>query len=681
MLVVTLLVATSTVAAGATVAPPTPADRTADASTQTTPDTTVIDSTTSAAPAPSSTNDTAIERTASQAIDVVFVVDSSQSMNRERYELAGEMREFQRTLLRKDVDARFGLVTYTEDASVRQGMTDDFSEVEDAMQFEPQGNVERASNALLTADGMDFRPDAKTVFVLMTDEDDDSDLQTRQEALETISEHVFVAVSPADASASACDEHYEPCDNSTANELKRYASQVRGDWIDIDTSATETMRQVSNVAADAAGATGSDDDDSGRIDFEVGPDISVADTGTNQSTVEVGEAVAVNATLENDGLSDGRTEVYAATDGRTLQNETVTVEPLSDRSVRLVHAFDEPGRYSIVVNNELVGDVVVTDIAETDVSVDTSPERSRVIASVSEATAAEPVEIDLPSSSLLSMRGAELDGLTVVSEPGIVTPAHDLAFDMAVERKTTAPVDTGELQVDANAVTYLSVTSTLASSDLSSVSFQFANNTSDVSVYRYDRDEEAWTPLSRATSSDENGTAVANTTELSWFAVAVEGEVVSVESVSTGTTELSEGDLLSSTVTVRNDGAAERSYDATISLDGEVVHSKTVTVPAGETVDVDVAYEMTNPGEYDLSVGGTDQGVLLVESASDSSDAETTDGERESTTTATDDAGTTQPAASTTEPGAPTPGPGPVVAVLALVLGASLLVVRRRQDR
>lgn len=682
VVVVAILVATSTVAASATVAAPVGGDGTTDPSTERALDTTVPDSNPSTDLTPSATNgptgDTDIGGTAAQPIDVVFVVDSSQSMNRERYELAGEMREFKRTLLRKDVDARFGLVTYTDEPRVRQRMTNDFSKVEDAMQFQPEGNVERASDALITADGLNFRSDAKTVFVLMTDEDDDSSLETRQQALDTIREHVFVAVSPSDASSSGCDQHFEPCDNSSANELKRYAGQVRGDWIDIDTDAAETMREVSNIAADAAGASTSDEDDSTRIQFEVAPDISVRDTSTNRTTAEVGEMVAVNGTLENAGLSDGTVEVQATTNGRTLQNETVTIESLSERSVSLVHAFEEPGVYSIVLNNERVGKVVVNEIAETNVTIDNTPERNRLVASVSEATAAEPIEIASNSSPLLSMKGAELAGVTVVTERGIARPAHDLAFEMAVEQRTIQPADTSELSVDATAVTYLSVNSTLANSDISSVSFQFANRTSDLTMYRYEPDSEEWTALSKAAPGEENGMLFANTSKLSWFAVAVTGPVVSVESVSTGSTEIAEGDLFSSTVTVKNPGTSERSYDATVSLDGEIVYSKSVTVAAGETAAVDVAYTPTTTGDFNLSVAGTDQGVLVVEPRTDSSEA--SDDEQEPNTTSPDYVTVTQSEESTTQPDGSTPGPGPLVAILALVLVASLALVRRRHD-
>jgi PGF-CTERM protein len=599
-------------------------------------------------------------------------------MNTERYQLASEMREFQRTLMDNDISARFGLVTYTDQARVRQSMTDDFSAVEGAMQFQPQGNVERASDALIAADAMNFRSDAKRVFVLMTDEDDDSSTSMRQQALGAIGDDVFIAVSPADPRASGCDKHYEPCDNSSSNELKQHTEQVGGDWIDIDTDASETMRQVASIVADAAGSTGSGSDGSGSIDYDLGPNISVTNTTINRTTVEVGEPIAVNATLENDGLVEGSIEVFATSNGRLLQNETVTVERLSERSVSLVHAFEEPGNYSVVLNNERVTNVYATEIAETHVVLETSPARNRVTARVSEATAAEPIEIALPSASLLSMQGAKLTGVTVTTEPGIVRPVHDVAFDMAIERTTTPPGETAALPEDAAAVTYLSVTSTLADSDISSVAFQFADTANDVTMYRYDRDSETWTTLSEKGIPEENGKLSVKTSQLSWFAVAVEGSMVSVESVKTGSTEISEGDLLSSTVTVKNYGTSERSFDATISLDGEIVHSETVTVPAGETVDVDVAYAPVSSGKYDLSIAGTDQGVLVVEPASGTDSAESSDRSQQSTTSAgSDDATTTRSDTTTTQPDGPTPGFGPIVAIIAVLLATGYAHLRR----
>jgi|AntDeeMetagen681_2_1112603.scaffolds.fasta_scaffold02198_2 hypothetical protein len=669
VVVVTILVATSTFAGAVAVAAPGGGDVATDASPATAVDTStpVPDSAGTIEQTAGGTHEATIEdadlRTANNSVDVVFIVDSSLSMNDERYQLAGEMREFQRTLIDKNIDARFGLVTYTKDATVRQSFTSDFSKVEDAMQFETGGNVERASNAILTASEMDFRPDAEPVYVLLTNEDDDSSSALRQRALDRLAQGTFVSISPSKAVESSCDRHIEPCDNSTSNELRQYAEQVDGAWVTIDESASKAMRQAATSAAEAAG-TGSDGGP-GIDDVDAGPNVSVIDRSADETNVEVGEPVTVSATLRNSGLLEGSFEVFLSESGQVLERKTVTVAERSERTVTITREFDEPGEYALVLNNERVANVEVTAINETSVRLTTTPERNRLLAQVSDATEEQGVDIDVPSSSLLSTPGADLRRITVTPAAGMTTPKHDVAFDLAVERTTAPPSDAPELNTTGSAVTYLSVTSTLAESELSSVEFQYANTSADIQMYRYDTESGEWVTLSQEAISEKS--LVATTGELSAFAVVIDGPAVAVESVRTESTDVTVGDSVTATVTVRNRGTETKSYDATVSLDGEIVASERVRVPAGETADVTVEYVPSQVGQYSFSVAGTDQGQLDVASAPTTTDTETT--------TASD--ATTAATTTTADANGSTPG-FTAFATLLILLVLSLYAVRRR---
>jgi PGF-CTERM protein len=89
-----------------------------------------------------------------------------------------------------------------------------------------------------------------------------------------------------------------------------------------------------------------------------------------------------------------------------------------------------------------------------------------------------------------------------------------------------------------------------------------------------------------------------------------------------------------------------------------------VNVPAGETIEVSIEWELVTPGEYTLSMNGQEAGTITVE-----------EDETPTPTTATPEPTTTteEPTETTTT----TPGFGIGVALIAL-LGAALLALRRR---
>lgn len=604
---------------------------------------------------------------AGEPVDVVFVFDRSKSMNTERYQLAAEMETFQRTLVERGVDARFGLVTYTDDATVRQEFTRNFQDVEDALQFQTRNDVEKASDAVLTATEMDFRDDAERVVVLVTDEDDDSSPETRKRALQRLEDVTFIALSPADASTSSCEHHSPPCDSSERNELRRYATVSGGTWVSIGTDAEASMQRVASTVVDTSGAEDGGDDDGLPRNVDIGPDVDVVDRATNRTEAEVGDAVAVNATVANSGLSDGSAELTVTTDGRELATESVAVDPRSETTATLVHRFDDPGEYKLVLNNERVTVVTVREPDETTVSVDTTAARNRLEASVTDAWTNERVKVSIPKGSLLSTTGTELEAIHVRPAAESATPRHDASFDLTVERITSPPSGTPALSTDARAVTYLEVESTLSDAEVASLAFQYAQTDADVAMYRYDEGTGEWVAMSQRTTDDGDPSVFAETSELSTFALAADGPVVSVERATVGGTEVAAGEIVTGTVDVKNYGSETRTYDVPLSLDGEVVHSKQVELHPGETKTVSIAYAVEDPGEYALSVGGVDQGTLEVARSTNTDDGDEVAG---TTADAADDATTTAPDGST-------PGFTVVVAVLAVALLAGLAHRRR----
>ncbi|WP_227133060.1 VWA domain-containing protein [Halorubellus salinus] len=660
VVLVALLVTTSTVAAATTTFA---ADSTESLSTN---DSVLALEPTSTVASTSTSTQT---QATSKKVDVVFVMDRSDSMNTERYQLANELQTFQRTLLERDVDARFGLVTYTSSATVRQPFTSDFDAIENAMIFTPAGNTERASDAILKATEMNYRSDAQRVIVLITDEDDDSDAATRAEATDRLKDYTFLSVSPSSASASACDVHSPPCDSSTDNELRTLADDVAGDWLSIDADAERTMERVATNVFTAVNAPENSGSDS-QTQFEVGPNINVVEQSVNRTEIEVGESVEFNVTLHNKGLVEGTYRLFLTTNGELLAEKRVTVDRLSETSTTLVHRFDQAGDFKMVLSNQRVDVVHVNEPYPTSIDVTTNDARDRLQATVADANAGVPVTVDLPSATILAGTGNELTSVTVDSRRNAANVKHDLAFDMTLERIEAPPEGTPAIESDARAIRYLSVTSSLSTAELRSVTFEFLRSGDDVEIYRYDSDAGEWMQLTQRPVDGAPGHVVASTSRLSTFALVVDDPALSVGSVDVGATNVTEGDLVTASITVTNNGTRAQSYDATVSLDGESIETKFVEVPAGETITVPMSFVATDAGTYDLAVAGVDQGQLQVDPAPTTSEPTTSE-------PTTNEPTTTEPAGDDAVADGSTPGFSIVVALVALI-AAALLVARRR---
>jgi hypothetical protein len=83
--------------------------------------------------------------------------------------------------------------------------------------------------------------------------------------------------------------------------------------------------------------------------------------GVEFSTREavVGEPITVTATVKNGGTGSGKIPVALEADGERLGKTSVTLAVDETETVTFKHAFDDPGNYTLTVNNEYVGTVTV----------------------------------------------------------------------------------------------------------------------------------------------------------------------------------------------------------------------------------------------------------------------------------------------------------------------------------
>ncbi|MFC3959035.1 OmpL47-type beta-barrel domain-containing protein [Halovivax cerinus] len=140
---------------------------------------------------------------------------------------------------------------------------------------------------------------------------------------------------------------------------------------------------------------------------------------------------------------------------------------------------------------------------------------------------------------------------------------------------------------------------------------------------------------------------------------------LSVRETSLDTPEIDAGNSIAVTAVVANTGDAAGDRTLELALDGSVVGTRTVSVPAGERVEARLEHAIDEPGTYEVSVNGEAVGTVTVEEASAESPAETDENESEST-----------PAGDGSDGGDGIPGFTPVAALVALVV---LGVALRRQ--
>lgn len=96
--------------------------------------------------------------------------------------------------------------------------------------------------------------------------------------------------------------------------------------------------------------------------------------------------------------------------------------------------------------------------------------------------------------------------------------------------------------------------------------------------------------------------------------VTVGGARIEVVDASLAQPVILHGEAATVTARVANRGSVEGTYTATLEVGGAVVDQQTVSVPAGETVEVEFERTFDDRGGYDVAVGGESAGTLYVES-------------------------------------------------------------------
>ncbi|WP_115865544.1 PKD domain-containing protein [Halorussus litoreus] len=261
---------------------------------------------------------------------------------------------------------------------------------------------------------------------------------------------------------------------------------------------------------------------------------------------------------------------------------------------------------------------------------------------------------------------------------GSVVATADNGSKLAVEVHGTAPGGLPAPSPDADgfeAITFLTVEGadgvnlTVANDRLDAVGATPEN----VSLFRYEND--TWSAVETSvTNASGNATEFRANATNGTYALGVERPAIGVADLTVQNAEIAAGDSATIAVTVENDGLAAGEGTVELTVDGDVVETRTVSLPAGEWQTLRFAPTFADEGTFEVTVGDA-SAEIVVESAETTTTTTTTEtsdaGEPTTTTEATVDPTTTD------DSSAGTPGFGVAVALVAL-LAATLLALRRR---
>lgn len=365
---------------------------------------------------------------ASQKADVVFVFDKTGSMDTQAAALKDEVEDVASELDSSGVDARYALVTYegADNTEVRQQLTSDTQALKDELDFSTEGATENASHGIhFSLDNLEFRDDARKIFVVITDEDDDGSADSRTRALERLDAEgaCLVAVSP------------EPLFDSVGDELKTMAEQVEcGQWTDIESESFTTV--VTNLVDIIEDVTGGSTDDT-----VVGAKFEVVDASVNETTVYVGEPVRVTVTVENVGGSVGTYDAMLSTITEVHFSDDVELSGGESHTFTTTVTFGDIGAHDLQLNHRTFTTVDVErpppdllDPADVDL-VETHLTRSTVVAggsydvvTVVENTGGEPGRAKLAFSGTASnATNGTSNGTTTVNRTVVLAPGETAA--------------------------------------------------------------------------------------------------------------------------------------------------------------------------------------------------------------------------------------------------------------
>jgi Mg-chelatase subunit ChlD len=237
--------------------------------------------------------------TGTGAVDIVFVVDESGSMQDDIDTVISELQAFQNRLESENVNAQYAVVTTADQVVVEQEFSSNVTETRNTLETVRQnvgGSIELNYDGINRGLDLDGREDAKRVIIDLTDEDADrtDTSPTQAEIADRLNQTntTFIAVTPSNL----------PVFNSSLDKRELANQTESGQWYDLladdfgDKFSTDIAQNVIDVTEDEQTEVTLDGGESTTVTFQIATsdlppetyDVTVStedDTGTTTLTV------------------------------------------------------------------------------------------------------------------------------------------------------------------------------------------------------------------------------------------------------------------------------------------------------------------------------------------------------------------------------------------------------------
>lgn len=405
-------------------------------------------------------------------------------------------------------------------------------------------------------------------------------------------------------------------------------------------------------------------------------DVSLGETTLAPQSVEVNESVELSIELQNDGEATGKRDVNISLGDGTSVRRTTDV-PDNGTTLTVSHPYNATGEYMVTVDDTVVSNVTVveqqddagsgggggggggfsgasgsTTSGDDEPTVVRSESEESVTVSVDDTTGERyDIAVDLAGPS-------ESQPAVSVSSVGIDPAGDTEAYETTIGRPTAEP-DGSDSVPHGVALGYMAFTSSLGAASTNAATLQFTidegelpagQRIENVAVLRYVDGEWTMTNVTHNVDGETHSVTLPHAMPVAVVALDP-GRVDIVESVVPADL-VRVGYNTTMQATVENPGDRPASRNLTVSVNGNPVAEREVSLGPGENATIEIRFEPPESGT--VSLEGTDVGEISL--FGDSEDATATNAETDEDI----------------------PGFGVIAAVLALLVTA--LAVRRRQS-
>lgn len=352
------------------------------------------------------------------------------------------------------------------------------------------------------------------------------------------------------------------------------------------------------------------------------PQIWVSSADLERDATLVGESVGVEVELHNRG-DGGVIRIDVEANGSEIASERIHVEANSEKTAVIDVALDEPGEYEITAKDKTAGTLTVTRLR--DASVSQRDDGKTVLVRAGSVETGEPLTAKLPEADNQSF---DLQRVTMT--------ASGSAFNRSIA--TYAPADGAPFSVpstenspvlgaiDMDSVSNVSTSSMRVAIDRETIRDNRIQ-TDEVRIYRRANGSYSELATEQVDTTEESIVYEATTDGGSQFVVGSLTPEFDVRSKKISTDDADDGQRISLTTTVANEGPVAGDYVAEMRVDGVTVDEKTVTLAPGESKTVVLQHTITRKGEYEVSLGSESAGSVVLTSDSVSTEDQTGDAE------------------------------------------------------